>query len=886
MREPEENPGILLSTGRPALLATGEEALLIESGSVDVFLVQKNADGSFGRRENIGSFTEAGLLFGFDLATHADSLAIMAIGGSDTKVRQLDLDSAFALENFQSMLRHWITVCLPAFDDETLENELGDDASLFDDLAAVTAQDINKIQRVVLSYHLRQIESSNQQLKARQNARIENDNIVKEHSLESLASGFTGQKVEDTPALEDLNFQAFWHVCNAIDASVNSVKNPRADAKDYIQQLARASSVPVRRVLLRGRWWQEESQPLLGFLEDKNQAVALLPYKDKGYICVNPSDGSRKVVSGDMLESLEATAFMPYRTLPDTAVNANDLLRFSLHGARSDLLRILLFGILGGLLGLAVPIATRIVFDDIVPAGDRAQLLELAIAIALIGITTGAVQVVQGLGVLRIESRAGHNLQTAVWDRLVRLPVNFFNRFSTGDIVQRAFAVDQIREHISTTMIRTILHFLFSIFSFGLMFYYDARLAIWACLIIAVSIGVTLATGLMSIKIIREQQRLEGKLGSLVLQCISGIEKIRVTAAESRAFAQWSRPFSTSRLLAKGAQRLAYIDRIYTAVLPIICSMLIFYFIAQRDANSALSTGTFLAFNAAFATVLASFFMISNSFVMIAQQLPVYQRMLPIMQEEVETTQAAVDPGIISGKLEVQDLHFRYNPEDKNILNGISFKASLGEFIALVGTSGSGKSTLFRILLGFETPQLGTVSFDGKNITSLDKQELRNQIGVVLQSGSIMPGSIYTNIIGSADLSIEQAWEAARMAGFDRDIETMPMGMHTIISDGGGGLSGGQAQRLQIARAFVRKPKILFFDEATSALDNTTQTIVTNSMNELNATRLVIAHRLSTIEDADKILVLDEGNIAEQGSYQELLDKQGIFYQLVQRQLS
>jgi ABC-type bacteriocin/lantibiotic exporter with double-glycine peptidase domain len=274
------------------------------------------------------------------------------------------------------------------------------------------------------------------------------------------------------------------------------------------------------------------------------------------------------------------------------------------------------------------------------------------------------------------------------------------------------------------------------------------------------------------------------------------------------------------------------------------------------------------------------------AFTSILSIVPLYERIKPIIEAapEVDVNKAA--PGELNGHIDVASIRFRYIPDGQLIVKDVSLEVAPGEYVALVGGSGSGKSTLFRILLGFEIPESGTIYYDGKDITSLDIQELRRQVGVVLQNGKIMGGPIFLNILGASNLSLDDAWEAARMAGLDADIKAMPMGMYTVLSPGGGTLSGGQRQRLLIARAIVRKPRILFFDEATSALDNKTQAVVSRSLERLQASRLVIAHRLSTIINADRILVMDRGRLVQTGTYNELMKQEGLFAELAKRQIA
>ena len=239
----------------------------------------------------------------------------------------------------------------------------------------------------------------------------------------------------------------------------------------------------------------------------------------------------------------------------------------------------------------------------------------------------------------------------------------------------------------------------------------------------------------------------------------------------------------------------------------------------------------------------------------------------------------------LNGRIELSNVYFRYTDSMPYVVDGMSLKIQPGEYVAIVGSTGCGKSTLIRLLLGFETPEKGAIYYDGKDISKLDLRSLRRKIGVVMQEGKLFQGDIYSNIaISAPQLTLNEAWEAAELAGIADDIRAMPMGMQTILSEGQGGISGGQKQRLMIARAIAPRPKILMFDEATSALDNRTQKQVSDALDGLRCTRIVIAHRLSTIKNCDRILVLDKGRIMEDGTYDELIAKNGFFAELVERQ--
>jgi NHLM bacteriocin system ABC transporter ATP-binding protein len=400
---------------------------------------------------------------------------------------------------------------------------------------------------------------------------------------------------------------------------------------------------------------------------------------------------------------------------------------------------------------------------------------------------------------------------------------------------------------------------------------------------------VSLACGYVQVAYQREMATIRGHISGTVLQFIAGIPKLRVSGAENRAFTIWASEFTNQKLISSRSRKAQNHLAVFSSVFPVICSAFIFYFTAQLMADpkgTPLSTGDFVAFNSAFTQFLVAALRLSSAIVSVLAIVPLYERAKPVFQTLPETTIAKSHPGELTGSIEVNHVVFRYREGTPLVLRDLSLSIPAGQFVAIVGPSGSGKSTLFRMLLGFEKPESGSVYYDGQDLGGLDLQAVRRQIGVVLQNGRLFSGDVFSNIVGSAPLTIDDAWEAARLAGLDQDLKNMPMGMHTVVSEGGSGLSGGQRQRLMIARAIVGKPRLLLFDEATSALDNQTQSTVSASRQGLQATRVVIAHRLSTILHADRIFVLDRGVIVQSGTYQELIAQPGLFVELAKRQLT
>ena len=676
-----------------------------------------------------------------------------------------------------------------------------------------------------------------------------------------------------------------------VEINSDTVSSIQSLSKNPLADIARASGLQVRRVALKENWHLHDIGPLLAYKvesgnEQSRHSVALLPVSAKQYELHDPVDNTKVFVTSEVASSLDYFAFTLYRPFPGKSLTVGDVLKFGLSGisCRRDIFMIFLMGILSGLFALAIPVATGIIFDTYIPGAQRNRLLQLSSAM-LVGILANTLfQITQKFAMVRFEARVLHDIQAAVWDRLLSIPVTFFSNYTAGDLANRAMGIDAIGMFMSGAVIQSVMTGIFSIFSFALLFWYNVKLALIAVVLVLASISYTLALGYKKVLIQRKEVEVEGRISGMVLQFLTGISKLRISGTENRAYYSWIKEFVLQRRLAFGSR---YVDNILAtanAAFPVIASMTIFACIVSID-SIELTTGKFLAFNSAFTQFLTSMLAMSSTLLSILALVPLYERAKPILETLPEVNAAKVNPGELSGEIEVSHVEFCYRDDMSPTLKDVSFHVFPGEFVALVGPSGSGKSTLLRLLLGFETPSSGTVFYDGNDLAGLDLRAVRQQLGVVLQSSQLMSGTIQSNIVSNSGLTIEDAWAAARMAGFDADIEQMPMGMHTVISYGGGTLSGGQQQRLLIARALIRKPRIIIFDEATSALDNKTQSVVSKSLENLQATRIVIAHRLSTIINADRIILISNGTIVQNGNYQELIQQDGLFAEMAARQL-
>ncbi|TCD47940.1 NHLP bacteriocin export ABC transporter permease/ATPase subunit [Chlorobium sp. N1] len=659
--------------------------------------------------------------------------------------------------------------------------------------------------------------------------------------------------------------------------------------EDPLQAICRYSGVRVRRVTLHGDrgWWEHENGPILAFLKEEGRPVALLPEASGGYRLADPAGGGEGRIDAAVAAGIDGErAWVFYRPLPQKALLGREIIGFGLRGSGKDLTLTLFYGIAGALLGLLTPILTGILFGTVIPHSSRSQLLQLSLILAASVVATSGFGLARQLALMRLQTRMDMHVQPALIDRLLNLPSTFFRKFSSGDLTMRVLGVSQIKEILSSAVMTTILGLLFGLSNLLLLFYYSWQLALLALLLTLLLVGLTAGVSYRQLVLNTQMLEVRGRISGLLGNLLTGIAKIRVTGTEKSAFSQWAGLFARERTLAFEAGGLQNVLATTTASFPVVAMAVIVVSAGSMLFGTHLDSGSFIAFTTAYTSFQTSLIQSAMTIIASLNVVPLYERIRPVFESVPEATEHQAQPGRLQGRIEVQNVDFRYAEDSPQILHDVSLRVEPGEFVAIVGGSGSGKSTLLRLLLGFEKPDLGTVSYDGVDLSTLNVQAVRRQIGVVMQNGQLQPGFVLHSIIGSSTLTVDEAWEAAKMAGIDEDIRAMPMGMYTVLSEGSGTISGGQKQRLLIAGALVRKPSVIFFDEATSALDNRTQEVVSESLDGLRSTRIVIAHRLSTIRNADRIYCLEGGRIVQQGTYEELMAVEGFFRELAIRQIA
>ncbi|CVK19420.1 NHLP bacteriocin export ABC transporter permease/ATPase subunit [Sporomusa sphaeroides] len=660
-----------------------------------------------------------------------------------------------------------------------------------------------------------------------------------------------------------------------------------------LRRVVRLSGMQVRQVCLEPGWQRRDNGPLIGFRGPERRLVALLPGSPSQYRLFDPDSKEMTVIGEETTCSLDLIAYTIYAGLPGKSLGLSGLLSFMFKKCwSSDVWSIVLISMIASVVPVLLPFVTQTIFEHIIPVNDRQGLVMVVQVMVVAAFATAGVAFARSIAVLRCKSRARLVVEAALWLRLLSLPVAFFRQYEAGDLAQRMNSITQWFTLLSNSAVSALFNAVFSFWILLVMLYYSWKLTLAAGAVWFVYLGVS--TLLQWQMVIAKRRMIEaaGETAGQILQIFNGLSKFRMQGAEAQAFYLWSRKFGEQWKWNRDFRWKSNWLEIVNTLQPVLLTMLVFWltldWLEQGIGTQAafITFPQFMAFHAALAGCNATLTGLVSVSTNLLEFVPQMERLRPVLETEPETSEDKAEAGELSGRIEISNVSFRYAPDLPPVLHNISMNVRPGQCIALVGSSGSGKSTLLRLLLGFEKPETGSIYYDGQELAEVDVASVRAQMGVVLQNGQLMAGDILTNIIGSLPLTTDDAWQAAEMVGLAEDIRTMPMGMHTIISEGASNISGGQRQRILIARSIVHRPRIILFDEATSALDNRTQAMVTESLSRLKATRIVVAHRLSTVINADVIYVLDKGEIVEHGTYAELMTEKGLFSALAHRQMA
>lgn len=656
-----------------------------------------------------------------------------------------------------------------------------------------------------------------------------------------------------------------------------------------LQEILETSRVRFRKVQLTAEdgWWEGDSGAMLGFRQEDGRPLALVPSASGRYRALDPVTGKSTRLNARSAAGMQPDGWVFYRSLPDDRpVGTREILGLAARGMVGDLGRFLAFGIAASVLMLVPAIAVGILADWIVPAGRAGMLVQMTIALSALAVVGTFLQMLRGTAMMRLEGRAVARVSAALWDRLLMLPPSFFRSFTAGELAVRMAAFQMLRDQVSGVVASAVISFTFLLPMLILLFAYDTALAWLIFSLGLISLAVTLVFGLLQVKPQRRLYAVSRRLAGELFQFINGISKLRSAGAEASAFAAWARGYREQQLAQLQISTLNEHLVAFSAAMPAFMGAAIFG-VALWNGPDGLEVGSFLVVYAVSMTFYAAVIGLGHSFEVIAAVLPGYEQIKPVIAAVPENRRISPAPVDLSGEVRLDHASFQYTKDGPQIIDDVSIHARPGEFIAIVGGSGAGKSTLVRLALGLEEPSSGGIYYDNRDLAHLDRRSVRRQIGVVTQDGALKPGNILENIIGFGDdLTIDDAWQAAKLSAVADDIAAMPMQMFTAVGDRASNFSGGQIQRIRIAAALVREPRVVFLDEATSWLDAKSQAQVMAGIESLAATRIVIAHRLSTIRKAQRIYVLHQGRVVQEGSFIALYQSEGLFRDLVQRQMT
>lgn len=641
------------------------------------------------------------------------------------------------------------------------------------------------------------------------------------------------------------------------------------------------SGVMKRSIILKNKWWKDATGAILG--KTKNgQFVALIPNKFSGYSFFDYEKHRKVKINSKNSQNLETNAVCFYKPFPLAKLNTMNLSKFVVSMVSSiDLIFVIVISIIMQCIGLINPYVNNILIKKVIPTGNTDLIIPFASLLLGMVFSTKLISITGSLISTKISAKISLGIESACMGRVLLLPASFFKKYSSGELSVRVSGIQRICEILSNIIFSNILPSLCSFVYVFSMRKYAKILVIPGLIFILVQLIFTIVATMSILKFSRQSTLISTKLKGLVVSLFSGIQKIKLSGAERRAFIKWEKLYKTKAELSFNPPLFIKIIPIFSSIISMLGTLTIFFIAGKNH----ISQANYYPFNVAFSSLSGVIMSLSNLSSSIAEIKSLSELAKPIMDEIPELNENKKNITHLNGEIEFKNVSFRYNENTELILDNFNLKILPGQYIAVTGKTGCGKSTLVRLLLGFEKPQSGSIFYDGINIENIDLRFLRQKIGVVMQNGKLFHEDIFTNITISAPwLNMQDAWEAAKLACVDKDIREMPMGMKTLLTEDNTSISGGQKQRIMIARAVVSKPNILIFDEATSSLDNITQQKISNSLDNLKNTRITIAHRLSTIKNCDRILFLENGKITEDGTYRDLINKKGSFFEFVKRQ--
>ncbi|NGX37682.1 MAG: Toxin RTX-I translocation ATP-binding protein [Chlamydiae bacterium] len=702
-----------------------------------------------------------------------------------------------------------------------------------------------------------------------------------EDSLSELAKVISNKRQVELLMTSDKTDLA--HICALIGQAAGFELNPRSLKEATLEEICKKSDLHYRKIFLPQNWWEKDHGPLIGYYQ--NKPVALL-YEKNRYLIVSPTLKQKLAVNAQTGAKIHPDAYMLYPPLPENMGTFRALLHVFFYNKLPDYFFLAIAGALATCVSFFFPLSNKILFDTVIPLFDLTLLGQILLGLIIATAASSMFLLARSFIGLRLNAKISHHLQLSIWDRILKLPVNFFRKMARGDLIQRTLIFDTIRRTLGQQTLIALFDGLFVSLYLIVMFIFSWRLTLVGLGIVTVASLFFLVIASFKVRWDKALLQSNAKINAFLISMITGIDKLRTAGAENQVFARWAKYYSENQRITLKSQFFEAMAKTANQSLSLLSSLLIFAIVIwmRFEDPTVMTIGEYLAFIAAYVPFSLAIFEVLNSGISLISLIPFWQRVQPLLKTPLETTKEKQPSGPISGKITIQNLHFRYSENAPFIFKELNLEIDAGALIAIVGPSGSGKSTLCRLLVGFEIPEKGSIQFDDRDSKELIPNELRQQISFVMQQRAIFAGTLYENILCDGHYSYEEVETALRLTTFDRDIKQFPAGLQTILPSGGGLLSGGERQKLLLSRALIRQPKILILDEGMNSLQSTTQAEIIKAVKSLKMTRILATHQLNILTAVDQIFLFEKDNIVAKGTFDELIKTNRNFSQLIEAQ--
>lgn len=676
--------------------------------------------------------------------------------------------------------------------------------------------------------------------------------------------------MEDHRHLDGLNsVLSFFHEKFRINASLSTARQ--------LELIKTKGGISLRNVDLEEDWHRTTILPMIADTVDGRRLV-ILP---TGYGGCYYIENRKKIhINDNNKDIFKPQAICLYKGFKPGPVSRRDMLSFlaeSMYGKR--LVSIIVVSVAAVASGMLIPWITEFIFKNIIPSGQPVGI-NFAIFILSAVVIRVLMQFTQMLVLNNCVQEANAYMQSAIYSRVMSLTPAFFKRVKSGELVRMIMEFSDITKFASAQSIGTVICMILSPMYFIQIYNYAPQMLWWIITVSATLMFLAVVEAIYSMRMMKNRTEALSDMSGFCYEIFAAMDQIKLCGAEHRVFERWSEKYLNSSKAGDVPFFIRHMPAIHKTV-SVAATFGIFIL------GSKLVSYQYIPFYTAYGAFIASLAIATGGVKSVLSFTSSYSLIQPLLTaecEEYETGKKHITK--IDGNISISDLKFRYEKNTPYVIDGISFDIHKNESIGIIGASGSGKSTLIRLLLGFEKPETGSIDIDGTDLREIDLKSYRRLVGVVLQDGGLISGDIFSNItMTKPDATVEEVKRAAELAGLSEDLADMPMGLHTPVNNDNNTLSGGQVQRILIARAIVSNPSLIVFDEATSSLDNIVQAKITESLNELECTKIIVAHRLSTIKQCDRIIVMENGKIVQEGKYDELINSDGNFKDFAVKQI-